>query len=136
MFSSGWKCEKKNGAENDLGYCPIVLQGRQSYRDKGCKAWIVLQDCIARDLAGDNLYRNTLWCIVTWEQGTWAGLYCNTAIALATRRAGWTRRLGTWGAQARCAGHAGHRRALGARGARPGRAAGLWAMHLVHSACF
>ena len=37
--------EKKNiGAEKDLGYCPIVLQGRQLYRDRGCKAWIVLQE--------------------------------------------------------------------------------------------
>ena len=46
------------------------------------------------------------------------------------------RRPGARGAHARCAGHAGRRRALGARGARPGRAAGLWAVHLVHSACF
>ena len=38
------KKEKKIGAENDLGYCPIVLQGRQLYRDRGCKAWIVLQE--------------------------------------------------------------------------------------------
>ena len=52
--------KKKFCAANDLGYCPIVLQGRQLYCDRGCKAWIVLQDCIARDLAGDNLYRNTL----------------------------------------------------------------------------
>ena len=59
--------KKKFGVENDLGYCLIVLQGRQLYRDRGCKTWIVLQDCIARDLARDNLYRNTLWCIVTWE---------------------------------------------------------------------
>ena len=61
------KREKKIGVENDLSYCPIVLQGRPLYRDRGYKAWIVLQDCIARDLAGDNLHRNTLWCIVTWE---------------------------------------------------------------------
>ena len=99
---------------------------------------VVLQDCIARDLAGDNLYRNTLWCIVTWEQGTWAGLYCNTATASATRRAGagvgaQAEALGRgWGA--RGSRHAG--RAARALGEQPGCAAGLWAVHLVHSACF
>ena len=88
-----------------------------------------MQDCIARDLAGDNLYRNTLWCIVTWEQGTWAGLYCNTATALATRRAGsagrarhagaghWARDTGVQGERHR---RVGLEEARGARGARAG----------------
>ena len=29
-----------------------------------CREEGLLQDCIARDLAGDNLYRNTVYCIV------------------------------------------------------------------------
>ena len=45
-------------------------------------------------------------CIVT-RQGTWAGLYCNTATALATRH--WAGRAG---------GRAGSRRASGKRAAR------------------
>ena len=50
---------------------------------------------------GGRVYRNTVHCIVN-RKGIWAGLYCNTAPASATRR--WAKalgaRLGAQGAQA------------------------------------
>ena len=67
---------------------------------------VVLQDCIAGGLAVGRLYRNTKNCIVN-RQGTWAGMYCNTTTALATR---------PWPGAGRAAGRAGH--AQGAQGAR------------------
>ena len=45
-----------------LGWAGSVLQYTGLYcREEGS---VVLQDCIARGLAGDNLYRNTVYCIV------------------------------------------------------------------------
>ena len=80
------------------------------------------RDCIAIqflycNLVGLKLYCNTLLCIVTGN-GAKVRLYRDTAERRAQQgaatRHGWAR--GT--------------------GARPGRDAGLWALHLVHSACF
>ena len=45
-------------AVRHLGWAGSVLQYTSLYcREEGS---VVLQDCIARDLAGDNLYRNTV----------------------------------------------------------------------------
>ena len=45
------------------GWAGSVLQYTGLYcREEGS---IVLQDCIERGLAGENLYRNTMDCIVT-----------------------------------------------------------------------
>ena len=50
-------------AVRHLGWAGSVLQYTALYcREEGS---VVLQDCIARDLAGDNLYRNIVHCIVT-----------------------------------------------------------------------
>ena len=57
---------------------------------------------------------------------------CDTALGAATLKAGM--RADERGARQGRAGLAG--RAAWALGARPGRAAGMWAVHLVHSACF
>ena len=103
-----------------------VLQYTGLYcREEGL---IVLQDCIARGLAGDNLYRNTMDCIVT---ETRHGLYCNTVTIATTRCAG--ARLGAqalgW-ARGRWAGRAGAQAGAGrGRSAQQalGRAAGVGA---------
>ena len=82
------------------------------------------RDCIAIqflycNLVGLKLYCNTLLCIMTGS-GAKVRLYRDTAESARSR--------------ALRHGMAGH--AARALGARPGRAVGLWAVHLVHSACF
>ena len=50
-------------AVKNLGWVGSILQYTRLYcREEGS---IVLQDCIARGLAGENLYHNTMDCIVT-----------------------------------------------------------------------
>ena len=86
-----------------------------------------------------------------WSKGK-AGLYCDIVPSQATIRPGGARALGERargrsGTSARATGgraSAGrHGRVAGRlggpgerQGARPGRATELWAVHLVHSACF
>ena len=85
-----------------------------------------------------------MYCDLKAARG-WA-LYCNTMRSQdATRR--WALGFGlAAGAQAHCTGAGGRAGGLALReGGRPGwagglcapgRAVGLWAVHLVHSACF
>ena len=57
---------------------------------------------------------------------------CAGGVALARRRWAGSRRA----RKARATRRRSEGNAVRALGARPGRAVGLWAVHLVHSACF
>ena len=71
------------------------------------------------------MYYNTLLCIAMGRVG-WTGSFVATRPGQATTRPAARPRHGVAGAG----------RAAQALGARPGRAAGLQAVHSVHSACF